>query len=343
MALNIEEPQILLQYDDDAVPYHHRILIRRLKEATWVVVTPEGELQVETLADYSMLPLMRAGSIPTVAEAAGCHLFSQPVDDELPGWHAQAARLAMVLGGPGSVEPSGSITSTWRIADTSSAEFGSEVAGDVVLNPATGVVRGAVGLAQCGSPARRTFVELVPTAEVGQWEADKHTGAGRDPRLAGPQPTFAGASVPLSDALRSFRPRDLQGVPGWPHQGPRASVELLQGIQTLGLSAFTYHDHWVRQVGIHGDSAIAWEHKLHMNVLAMAIGYDRLDPTNTAALELVTRRVLMIERAARVSPKARCFTGFGRMIEHALDEQGGVATREFTAHIADQRATTRRS
>lgn len=168
MALNIEEPQVLLQFDDDPVPYHHRILIRRLKEATWVVVTPEGDLQVENLADYAMLPLMRAGAIPSVAGAAGCHLFSRAVDDELPGWHAQAARLAMVLGGPSSVEPSATITSTWRIADTSSADFGSEVAGDVVLNPATGIVRGAVGLAECGSPPRWTFVELVPTAEVAQ-------------------------------------------------------------------------------------------------------------------------------------------------------------------------------
>lgn len=193
-------------------------------------------MQVEDLSEFQMLPLMRAGAIPKVAEAAGCHLLAGPIDDELPGWHTQAARLALVLGGGGSEAAPGAVSATWRIADTSSAEFGSEVPSDVVLDLATGVVRGAIGMAQCGSPPRWSFVELVPIAEFAQWEADKHSGAGRDPRLAGEPPSFPGSSVPLAEALKSFRPRDLAGVAGWPHQGLRASVELLQGIQTLGLT-----------------------------------------------------------------------------------------------------------
>lgn len=200
------------------------------------------------------------------------------------------------------------------------------------------MIRAVAGIAPSGSPPRWTFVELVPIAEFAEWGAGKHSGAGRDPCLAGPPPSYPGASVPLAGTLRSFRPRELAGVPGWPHQGPRASVELLQEIQALGLSLLAYHDNSVRQVGIPAESAIAWGHKLHMNLLVMAIGYERLDPTSTAALEVTTRRVLMIERAARVSAKAPRFSGLGRMIEHALDEQGGIATREVTPRIADQSA-----
>ncbi len=69
-------------------------------------------------------------------------------------------------------------------------------------------------------------------------------------------------------------------------------------------------------------------------MLAMAICYDRLDATNVAALELAARRIVMIGRAVRVNPKAPSFIGLRKMIEHALDEGGGVATRDFTAHMA---------
>lgn len=48
MALSIEEPQVLIRFDDDPVPYHHRILIRRLREATWIVVTPGASCRWRT-------------------------------------------------------------------------------------------------------------------------------------------------------------------------------------------------------------------------------------------------------------------------------------------------------
>lgn len=113
-------------------------------------------MQVEDLSELQMLPLMRAGAIPKVAMVAGCNLFQGAVGEELPGWHAQAARLALVLGGGGGDAPQGTVMASWRIADTSSAEFGSEVASNVVLDPATGVIRGAIGMAQCGSPPPRS-------------------------------------------------------------------------------------------------------------------------------------------------------------------------------------------
>jgi hypothetical protein len=61
-----------------------------------------------------------------------------------------------------------------------------------------------------------------------------------------------------------------------------------------------------------------------------------LDPTNCASLELAARRVIMIERAVRVNPKAPNFSGLSKMVEHSMDEGGGIATRDFTAHMAAQ-------
>eukprot|EP00974_Lingulodinium_polyedra_P024441 2366040-Lingulodinium_polyedra.AAC.1 len=62
MALDIEEPQVLINFPDDPVPWHHRVLLRRLRDAVWVVLTPDGELQVEDLGDYRLLPMGRGAA-----------------------------------------------------------------------------------------------------------------------------------------------------------------------------------------------------------------------------------------------------------------------------------------
>ena len=97
---------------------------------------------------FNLLPLSRGGAIPLPAAA-------EPIDAELEGLHAQAA----------------------------AAEFGQEVATDLVLSPASGVARGSVGLVRSGEPPCWLFCEHVPNAELGAWEADKQAEAGRDRRL----------------------------------------------------------------------------------------------------------------------------------------------------------------
>lgn len=98
MTLSMGEPSMLLLCEAGPPPYHHRILMCRLREATWIVATPEGDLQVDELSEFQIFPLMRAEAIPKIAEAAGCHLFQGAVDEEPHGWHAQAAPLALVRG-----------------------------------------------------------------------------------------------------------------------------------------------------------------------------------------------------------------------------------------------------
>ena len=132
----------------------------------------------------------------------------------------------------------------WRAADTSAAEFGQEVATDLVLGPAAGVARGSVGLVRSGEPPRWLFCEDVPHAELVAWEADRHAGAGRDRRRGAPTLSNAGSVMSLGDALASFRPRELKAVTGWPHEGPRATLEVLQSIHGLVVAPATNHDQW---------------------------------------------------------------------------------------------------
>eukprot|EP00971_Amphidinium_carterae_P329620 6462205-Amphidinium_carterae.1 len=210
-SLDIEEPQILLRYPEDAVEWHHRILIRRLRDSVWVVLTPDSELQVENLSDFQLLALGRGEAVPRVA-VGNCYLFGEGGVADLPAHHRSAKRMAVILGGV-QEGASDQTEASWRIADTAAAEFGTEVASEVMSNPAAAIVRGAVGIALCGVPVRWLAVERVMPGDLQAWIADKHCGAGRDSRLCGPvargQLT---TTVSLQEVLQSVRPQNLETI-----------------------------------------------------------------------------------------------------------------------------------
>jgi len=336
MALDCEEPQVLVRFVDDQIQWHHRVLIRRLSAAIWIALTPDGELQVIDLSEYDILPLARGGNIP--AQAGGdTYLFGGPLGAELSGYHAAATRMASVLGATTSTAVGSAAAASWRVADTAAVEFGTEVAADLVTSAASGVVKGSVGLCRCGEPAQWLFVELVPTGEFAAWEADKRSGAGRDPRLAPAEVTTNPTVRPLSELVSNLKPVDTAKMSRpWPHEGPRAIMEVLTSILGLGLVLTTYSPYWAREAGIHLEATLAWEHKIICHALSLVLGYDGLDISNLASAEYLSRRLIQIERAVRVDPKAPSFVGLAGMIRYAQDERGGLATREFTNHMAQQ-------
>ena len=343
MSLDIAEPQILIAYPEDPTfTWHHRVLLRRLHGSTWIVLTPDEEVQVEDLSHHAVTALSRNSPMPRDV-GADCYLCAAAVAGSLDRHHESALRLAEILAPEERAVAAVVLPGVaWRVADPSLAAFGETVDAGIVSSPTTGVVRGSVGLAML-SDSIWTFVEKVADDDLVTWQADKQSGAGRDRRL-GRNPvggTFDGA-LPLADARRGFRPADLAAIPSWPHQGPRAINEIVPSIISLGLTFYTYHDHWVRQSGVAAESGTAHEHRSLCQILGLSTGFDRLDPTNCAGLELGARRLVMIERAVRVNPRAPSFEGLGKMTQHALDEGGGLATREFTAHMAQMAETEAR-
>ena len=66
----------------------------------------------------------------------------------------------------------------------------------------------------------------------------------------------------------------------------------------------------------------------------MLQSWDQVDLPNLAGGEYLARRAIQIQRAVRNNPKAPSFVGLHRMLEHSLDEAGGLATTEFTQHFA---------
>lgn len=153
------------------------------------------------------------------------------------------------------------------------------MASDIVLNLATRVIRGAVELAQCGSPAPLDVRRLAPTGR---------------PRSPSGKPTSAPAPSETHDWLGGRRPSLAR----------RRSLALL--------SAANSRAYPPRAAG----SPRASSRNLGAQVATeRARDGDRVRPIgqcNNAALVLVTRRVVMIERATRASAKVPCSTGLRR-------------------------------
>jgi hypothetical protein len=333
-SLDIREPQILVFFEPDQVQWHHRVLLRRLHDAVWVLATPELEVQVEDLSRLRIATLPPAANIPAQLDRENVHLFAALTDQQLQDLHAQASRMAAVLGGA-AVQPEDSVPGRahWLASDPALESFGEPITDDIVNNGATGVTRNSIGMALVGGvwlPAER-----VADKDQTRWESAKRNGPRRDPRLAGDRRDSQNRRwLSLSDAVNTLRPTDLKKQKDWPHPGPRASEEVPAGIRAAGREIIPYHDLWVSQVGIHRDSSIAWEHKMLLTILAFMLCFDQLDITNTASGEFLCRRLLQLQRAVRANPRSPDFTGLHKMIEHHLDEAGGVTAREFTKHIA---------
>ena len=98
MSLDIAEPQVLVNFPLERIQWQHYVLLRRLRDSTWVVLTADLLTEVQDLSQYTFVPLGRGSAIPANV-AARCNLFAPGVEVDLAGFHAQAARLATILGG----------------------------------------------------------------------------------------------------------------------------------------------------------------------------------------------------------------------------------------------------
>ena len=155
------------------------------------------------------------------------------MNDELEGLHAQAGRLGAIMGLVAGVAVAAP-TARWRIADTLAAEFGRQVATDLVFKPSHGC---STRLRWNGSQRRATALALLRACRTPSSVLRKHAVAGRDLRL----------SAPAS--------RELKDMTSWPNYGPGATLEVLHSIDGLEVALTTYHDLWQQRSGVHSQNS----------------------------------------------------------------------------------------
>jgi len=334
-AFDIDEPQALLfDPDNPDGDWLHLVLLRRIQGAEWVCLKPDFSLEIFDLQSRRVHALRRRGPFPRSTDGYVIEFEEALADDELAQQHAQATALANLMTANATTEsalPRAGLS--WRVSHTGSEYFGEAVDDAVVSASSTGVVRGAIGLAHVHD--QWLHVERVPDAELASWLTYIRNGPGRDSRLAGSVRDAGGRSfVSLHEYLGMLRPVDRSKDPSWPHRGPSAAVEVLQGVRGSGKELIQYDDHWTGQSGINPKSSIRSEHKTLFHALALFQSVDQIDLPATAGGEFIARRVVQIQRAVKANPAAPNFAGLHQMTAHTLDETGGLAVQAFTQHFA---------
>ena len=334
-SADVDDWQILVYYENDDIPWHHRILLARIQGTQWVWLTPDWEVQAVDLQDPEgphLRTIRKAAPIPT--ECAPSYLFELPLDQiDLAAAREEAARLVEILRPEptGAAKPAGS--ARWVFADTSSDRFATPVPEVVLRDPGRMVTRGPIALAQIDEDDAECWevVERVSDAELSGWKDEKHSGPGRDPRLASGSDLASGVVV-LRDQMAKFKALDRGD---WPFSGPRAVVELTKSVASSGHELNTYGQYWVRHSGVNPKSAVAIELLNLMMTLHYAVAADKLDPYNSTACEHTARRVLQIQRAVRRNPQAPDFSGLEAYMMHSSDMYGTLQTAEFDKFIGD--------
>jgi hypothetical protein len=329
-SLDIPERQVLIYYDGDAIPWHHRILMERIEGGRWIVVTPTFDIQIADLAVADdVRPLERNALIPAGCRPLFAFEYIDPVELDQLRWRCR--RYADVLGVQ-APDLAGHGDAEWVYSDPAHERFGVAVPGPTMVTGGA-VVRGSVALVP-DEPAggdQYTVAERVRFEDRDKWAAEKRAGSGRDPRLnAG----FAvlGERLLLGDSLGTMKSIEKKN---WTFKGPPAVKEVLEGIRATGMEPPSYVAHYMASSGINPSGSLAQEFKHLMTVLWMMVCFDRLDVLNVASAEYVARRLLMIQRAVRRNPRAPDFDGLECFMANSLDIQGGIVTLEFEKHMAE--------
>ena len=81
LSLDIPHRQIIINFDvaDPNSPYHHRVLLFRVRGSRWCVLTPDLDCHVEDLDEVVHYVIPRATRFPVYAVNAGlCHFDPTP-------------------------------------------------------------------------------------------------------------------------------------------------------------------------------------------------------------------------------------------------------------------------
>jgi hypothetical protein len=356
VALDISEGQVCINYDDDPnYTWHHRVLLSKLDAGRWVVLTPDGDVEVVDLSAHRVVPLLRGAPVP--ARVAGdVYLIALISDEELRRALAEASALAAILGVT-TVAVSAGVRADWIFSDPAHENWGVNVPAALLSAIGQTVLRGSTGLVQEDpvDATSWTTMERILPADLEAWKDEKRSGPRRDPRVLPPrrdaqghrystlrqamlEMTMASSSAASSTSSTAASMVARMGS-DWIFRGPSAVSELLRGVRASGEDLSGYHEYYCRASGLEPANAVAIKHRDLLSILHHMVTFDQLDAPFLASAELCARLILQCQAAVKKSPKQPDFRGLQMMVQSDLDSGGGVLTGDFARFVAEEQKT----
>ena len=329
--------QVLVDYFDDAnFSWHHRLLVVELSPGRWIVVTPDGDIEVLDLASHRVLPLIPGGSFP--ARAVGdAYVFGAISNEDIERYQRDSLALARVMGVSNATVAGGLSPGVWRVADPARIDFGETIPDADMAASESSVVREKIGLLRRAQPDGTQVwfaVERVLNDDLEEWKDRKRSGPGRDLRIASNFRDGRGhRDARLAQSIATFRDTSFKD---WPFRGPKAVIETFNGVVKSGNELDGYDLFWTSRSGVAKGSSISITHRNIFAALSLLQRYDQTDLYNLAAAEFLCRWALQIQAAVRKNPKQPSFGGLDIYLSHSFDESGGIVTSDFKKFVAEE-------
>ena len=301
-TLNIPEPQVLLHFpgDHNGFDWHHRVLLHKVGQGRWVVLSPDLELSVEDLSARRHVVLGRHACSTSSPSSAGLLHFwwggswrawatetSSPHYGRHPGWHwcCQCHSYAM--------DCCRSQFKAFRPVTACRLGWWHHCVGSTWV--------GAMGVRHriCGWDGGRWDCRLQRFKERSLRRFEDHWGSSWCPLKA---TVFSLWESRFhwwgSLTLKTGHSRDHV-----------RSLDYLKAIMSGPGDILGYHLSWLKSSGVHVHSAVVHEHKCLCEAVRLGFSTDQLDLSNLASFEHIVRRLVVLEIAVARSPHAPDFQG----------------------------------
>lgn len=222
------------------------------------------------------------------------------------------------------------------------------------------VIRGPAALVRIAEPDTKDMVwttaQRVRSKDLQDWRDEKRSGVGRDQRVTfistaiDADSVFGCAHVAMKYAMQALPPRRslLGGTSGslvqqtfgnGTFKGPPIVAEFVHCVLPSGLEAPAFRQHWKTSSGVTPTSGLATQYGILIEVLWLSMCHDLLNPFELSSMELVARRLLMLERVVKRDCRNSDFEGLEPYLGHAMDPTGGAQPSPFAKHIAQIQKT----
>ncbi|CAK0822646.1 unnamed protein product, partial [Prorocentrum cordatum] len=323
-SLDIREPQIVVNFPLDALPWHHRILLHAMGDGRWMCLTPDMEITQHNLNELRHYVLDRNAQFPRWV-LAGLYAFD-PIDHgELLELKRQARQRAALLGA-GDAEDEADLA--WVLAEPRDARFGEVVPADVVEDPNRCAHLRRKGIVMLDGQER--MIELITRDERDDWMKERKESC-VDIRLNGDQRSKIGRrDVDFRDAVEQMEEVELAD---YTDLGPRAMGEFVTSVAVGSGNLTSYQAEWERMSGVFSGGAQCHEHRSLLEIARRAICMDQLNVKNLHCMEALVRRVIQIEMAVQRNPRHPDFSGLEDAVGGPTGASGSAAVPRYTEFV----------
>jgi len=314
-ALDVKKRQILVRYDADPnITWHHRVLLARLVDHAWMVLTPDLAVQRLDVSLQPVVPLLRGRPIPELRRA-----------------HDEAGVLAEVYASNSGVVDE----EVWVVAEPGHQRFGEVVPDEVMSDPERASVLGTKGSAQLEGEGEDSvvFVQQVVKKTLPDWKLERSGGGGL--RLLGSFRSEAGKRrLPLREAVWACTETKFED---FPFTAERVCQECLRGIiEAADSDSNSYHRNFSASCGLGSYTANAHDHLILLETLRLLLQNDQVSAPKLAAAEQVTRRLVQRGLAVERDPKHPGCSGLGSLPAGSVEERGRVSVPMFQKTLAEK-------